>query len=83
MQGMISFNLFVRVFVITLYPTLHKLMGQNCEIISGCFTLGIKTRSVSFAPSDSKPEWRPSFPGVLNGAISKSVVFTSSLEKGL
>ena len=55
MQGMISFNLFVRVFVITLYPTLHRLMGRNCEIISGCFTLGIRTRSVSFAPSGSKP----------------------------
>ena len=55
MQGMISFNLFVRVFVITLYPTLHRLIGQNCEIISGCFTLGIRTRSASFAHSGSKP----------------------------
>ena len=54
MQGMISFNLFVKVFVITLYPTLHRLMGWNCEIISGCFTLGIRTRSVPFAPSGSK-----------------------------
>ena len=54
MQGMISFNLFVRVFVITLYPTLHRLMGRNCEIIYGCFTLGIRTKSVSFAHSGSK-----------------------------
>ena len=55
MQGMISFNLFVIVFVITLYPTLYKLMGWNCEIIYGCFTLGIRTRSVSFALFGSKP----------------------------
>ena len=54
MQGMISFNLFVKVFVITLYPTLHRLMGWNCEIIFGCFTLEIRTMSVPFAPSGSK-----------------------------
>ena len=55
MQGMISFNLFVRVLVITLHPTLHRLMGWNCEIISRGFTLGIRTRSVLLAPFGSKP----------------------------
>ena len=55
MEGIISFNLFVRVFVITSYPTLHRLMRQNCEIISGCFTLGIRTMSVPFAQPGSKP----------------------------
>ena len=53
--GMSSFNLYVRVFVITLYPTLQRFMGRNCEIISRCFTLGIRIRSVSFAFSDSEP----------------------------
>ena len=83
MQVMISFNLFVRVFVITLYPTLHRLMGQNCDI-SGCFTLGIRTKSVSFSPFGSKPVSRKfRTNSQRNGAILKSVFFTSSLEKGL
>ena len=53
---MSSFSLLVRVLVMTLYPTLHRLIGRNCERLSACFSFGISTTDVSFIPFETLPE---------------------------
>lgn len=53
-----SFSPFLSTLVITLYWTLHKLMGLGWLIISGYETLGIKAIRVLYTPYGRTPELR-------------------------
>ena len=50
MLGMISLSLLVMVFLIILFPTLHRLIGHIEVIFFGFFTFGVSTKRVSLVP---------------------------------